>query len=194
MTLIMLCGKKSCGKTSAAKFICGAMDTFRRYSFAGPLKRGVGEFFGLTMDQIYGDGRGVVDERYGVTPRRILQIFGTEILQKYIYEVIPELRDKIADRMFWVKQFKSWYKDCVTGNTNIMIDDGRFPHEATAIQDMGGVVVRIYRPSTDKLCGDHPSETEVDKIVPDYVINEEDLSELLGKITKIVVKLLIDKK
>ena len=39
------------------------------------------EIFGFTKEQVYGDLKDVVDSEWGVTPRKVLQIMGTELFQ-----------------------------------------------------------------------------------------------------------------
>lgn len=192
MKIIMLCGKKKSGKTTSASFLrsIGVKNHgFQSdvYSFAGPLKRMVKEGFSLSDSQVWGSDREKVDERYGVTPRKLLQIFGTDIFFKYIYDLIPDLENKIPKRKFWTRLFVEYTKH--TTNELIIIDDGRFPHEAEEIRKLGGVVVRLYRKETDKHAGDHPSETEVDEIKADYEIhNDGSILSLFDNLRRILMK------
>lgn len=49
----------------------------------------------------------------------------------------------------------------------MVVTDVRFPNEADAIRDAGGVLIRLVRPSAGQ--GDaHPSETALDDYVENY--------------------------
>ena len=75
---------------------------------------------------------------------------------------------------------------------NWIITDVRFPNEAKAIKDRGGIVIRVNRTyyTEDKkyIIGydpfeTHPSETALDDYEFDYVIeNDGSLDELITKI------------
>ena len=39
------------------------------------------EMFGFTEDQVFGDAKDVIDPVWGVTPRLVLQVLGTELMQ-----------------------------------------------------------------------------------------------------------------
>jgi len=61
---------------------------------------------------------------------------------------------------------------------NWIITDTRFPNEAQAIKDKGGIVIRVDRPGV-KPINDHPSETGLDKWDFDYKIaNVSDIKAL----------------
>lgn len=53
----------------------------------------------------------------------------------------------------------------------LVVDDVRFLNEANAIHDLGGVIIRMFRPESDmdpERGNPGPLEEQVDKIVPDY--------------------------
>lgn len=70
---------------------------------------------------------------------------------------------------------------------NWIITDVRFPNEAQAIKDRGGIMIRIERPGVESHCGgQHPSETALDNYNFDYVIeNEGSIDELIQKIKQL---------
>lgn len=69
-----------------------------------------------------------------------------------------------------------------------IISDLRFPNELKAVQDRNGICVRINRPETDKLAGDHLSETALDDRQDwDWVFdNSKDLNHLLNQVKEFV--------
>ena len=156
--IIGITGKKQSGKDTMANYLVKEYG-FIKYSMAGPLKEGCKKLFGLTEEQVNGDFKETIDKRWGVTPRKILQVMGTEIFQYDLLERIPEF--KSIGRRFWVLRFKQFCDD--NPYANIVISDIRFLHESQAISQLCGKMVRIVRPSafsTDL----HPSEMEQEKI------------------------------
>jgi hypothetical protein len=94
------------------------------------------------------------------TIRQLLQNYGTDLHRK-------------DDPNYWVKKWTYFIQRYDTDF--IFVDDLRFMNEAAAVKNLGGVVIRIIRPSI----GDedtHQSETEMDLIPADFEITEEDLN------------------
>ena len=94
----------------------------------------------------------------------------------------------------WVNALMSDYKkidyndDEQPEYPNWIITDTRFPNEAQAIKDAGGLVIRVDRPGV-KPINDHPSEVGLDGWKFDYKIaNVSDLKALTGTVEMILVK------
>ena len=69
-----------------------------------------------------------------------------------------------------------------------IITDTRFPNEAQAIKDVGGLVIRVDRPGV-KPINNHPSEVGLDSWDFDYKIaNVSDLKALTGTVETILLK------
>jgi hypothetical protein len=180
--LIGIIGKKRSGKDTSGDYLVKEKN-FIKYSFANPIKRGAMELFGFTEDQVFGDAKDVIDPEWGVTPRVVLQIMGTEIFQYDMPRHIPELQ--LIGRGFWVKRFKQWYRE--NKNLNVVICDVRFQHEVDCILELGGTVWRVERP--DLVSGDgHASEKEMDSIkdVTTIIQNDSTLNNLYNKIDLLV--------
>ena len=65
----------------------------------------------------------------------------------------------------------------------LVIDDVRFQNEADAIRANGGIVLRVVRSSLPIM--DHPSETELLRIVADQsIVNDGDLTNLYNQINE----------
>jgi hypothetical protein len=181
--LIGIIGKKRSGKDTSGDYLVNEKN-FIKYSFANPIKRGVMELFGFTEDQVFGDAKDIIDPEWGITPRTVLQIMGTEVFQYDIPRYIPELQS--IGRGFWVKRFKQWYQ--LNKSLNIVICDVRFQHEVDSILDMGGIVWRVERPNL--LGGDeHASEKEMDLIkgVTTKIQNDGTLNDLYNKIDSLII-------
>jgi len=164
-------------------------------------------------DENYNQEVYIASEEIVMTPRLMLQLLGTECGRQIIHPNI------------WVNALFTDYvcddcgqQECPTDEEdtgqmihrsfpNWIITDVRFPNEAKAIKDRGGIVIRVNR---GKQCGSceseftkgsecpncrsgnwvhgnidstHPSETALDDYEFDYVIeNDGSLDELITKI------------
>ena len=129
------------GKDTAADYLVN-FHGFRRDSFANTLKDAVAAVFG--WDRVLLEGRTKEarewreqrDEwwstRLGkdITPRHILQYWGTEVCRQGFHDDI------------WIASLENKMRK--TGD-NIVISDVRFPNEIKAIHNAGGKVVRVIR-------------------------------------------------
>jgi hypothetical protein len=109
--------------------------------------------------------------------RDFLQKLGTE-----------GLRDGLHTNT-WVNALMADYK-CVPADrapngwdcNNWIITDTRFPNEAQAIKDAGGIIIRVTRPGIGPV-NDHPSETGLNQWNFDYEIqNDSSLNELINSV------------
>ena len=141
--IIGICGFIGSGKDTVADYLVN-FHGFRRESFANSLKDAVAHVFG--WDRIMLEGRTTQarewreqrDEwwsnRLGrdITPRYILQYWGTEVCRKGFHDDI------------WIAALEN--KLC-TIRDNIVISDCRFPNEIKSIRNSSGIVVRVKRGS-----------------------------------------------
>ena len=74
--LVSLGHKKKRGKDEVAKHM--RKYNFERYAIADELKHLCMQIYDLSYEQCWGSEKEVVDIRYGITPRQILQEFGQE--------------------------------------------------------------------------------------------------------------------
>lgn len=182
--IIGITGLRGHGKTTAANVLKDDYE-FVEYSFAKPLKEVCKLLFDLTDDQVYGDYfiKEAVDERLGVTPRKILQKFGSDFGRKYLHKMLPNL--KIPTGKLWVEKFRWWYDNNKNDIKNVVIPDVRFLNEAKIIKELGGIIIRVHRPELDIGKDAHISETELLKIKEDYLITgEKDIETFREKIRK----------
>ncbi len=157
--LIGLAGKKGSGKSTAAAAVIdkGA----RSYSLATPLKLLIGQCYQLSHEQLFGELKEIVDERYGKTPRQLLQEVGTDVLRAY-------------DPNIWVHCLPYLVKAAIT----TIIDDVRFPNEVKAIQAAGGVVIYIKRSSLEST-DVHASENAITSAdCGPYIVNDTTIQAL----------------
>lgn len=167
--IIAFTGLIGSGKTTAANYVVHRYG-YHKLPFAEGLKSMM-MALGLTYDQVYGDQKEIpLSILCGKTPRYAMQTLGTEWGRQLIGE------------NFWPNL---WKANAEQYSNRVTCDDCRFPNEATVVRSIGGIVVKIIRSSVKP--GTHPSETEMVKILPDYVLTNDGLPEMLfEKIDKIM--------
>lgn len=129
------------GKDTAADYLVN-FHGFRRDSFANTLKDAVAAVFGWDRTLLEGrtaesrEWRDQVDfwwsNRLGkqITPRWVLQYWGTEVLRNHFHDDI------------WIASLENKLRKT---KDNIVISDVRFPNEIEAIHNAKGLVVRVKR-------------------------------------------------
>jgi hypothetical protein len=182
--LVGLLGKKQSGKDTIAEHLVEEYG-FVRYAFADPIKEACQVIFGFNSEQCWGNQKEVVDPYWNITPRKIFQIFGTELFQFELPKHAPELAD--IGRTFWAYRFARWYEQQITKTPElkVVITDVRFPFEAELVNKLGGIVVKINRPNLDHT-DMHASEVEMETIPYKYLIdNNSTLEDLKVKVDKL---------
>ena len=189
--IIAICGAKRSGKDVLAKHLV-ATRGFKKLSFAEPLKKAVRELFnfndiqvGIDEENAVGDEKEIIDERWGISPRKALQFFGTEIMQHTIDELIPN-----TNRGFLADILLSRISDVASDTcNNYVISDLRFLHEYNKLKSSVKVgkirsliIVKISRPTVNISEGTrdtHISENEFIDIPCDVeIINDGSISDL----------------
>jgi hypothetical protein len=175
--IIAICGAKRVGKDLLSNYICNRYG-YKKIAFAEPLKDCIKGLFNFTEDQV-GDSyvKDVVDERWGIAPRKAMQFFGTEILQYKIQELLPD-----TDRKFLAYTLISKLKEDVA----YVISDMRFMHEYEEVKKLGAFVIRIDRPDVmpdvNHDVAVHTSEVSYKDIPYDmHIHNDGDIAEFIKK-------------
>ncbi len=89
-------GEKHHGKDTAAKYKEDAL----RFAFADPLKEAVMALYDMSYAQVYDEAlKDVIDPRYGVTPRKILQELGTDFVRERDVDHFLKLMDAKIGRV-----------------------------------------------------------------------------------------------
>lgn len=143
--IIGVCGLIGCGKGTVADILVEEHD-FKKISFADKLKDAVAVLFGWPRGMLEGDTqesrewREQVDEFWTnetgrtITPRLVLQEFGTECMRQGFYDGI------------WVSIVKQ--QILADPHSNWVIPDTRFPNEINMLQEIGGQVWWVKRGET----------------------------------------------
>jgi hypothetical protein len=142
--IIGVCGFIGSGKDTIADYLVNCHG-FRRESFANSLKDGVAHVFGWDRTMLEGrtkqarEWREQVDpwwaERLNMpklTPRWILQYWGTEVCRKGFHDDI------------WIASLENKLRN---SKDDVVISDCRFPNEIKSIKNAGGMVIRVKRGS-----------------------------------------------
>lgn len=141
--IIGLVGNEHVGKDTAANYLMKHYN-FRKYSLADPIKEISHIIFGWNQSHLNGKLKDHIDPNYGISPREFFKWFGTDVFQFALHEKFPNL--KIEKRNIWsncMKQFIEIYSN----NSNIIIPDIRFKHEAQELIKAGGYLIYINRDS-----------------------------------------------
>jgi hypothetical protein len=181
--LVGIVGKKGVGKDTVALWFNKHHDA-KLYSFAAPIKKFASEYMGLTYKQLHTlEGKEGYDPYWGTTPRRILQHIGSSMRSlpiepkgsfwiKYLMRELDAIRDReekedvpVADR------------------TLVVVSDVRYPNEASAIRERGGILIKVIR-DTGLPEDLDSSEQQSDKIPCNITLNNDksisDLYQELG--------------
>ena len=159
---------------------------YKKFAFADALKDAVAGIFLWPRGLLEGDTNAsrAFRERvdvwwshklgYEVTPRLILQKFGTEAC-----------RHGIADNI-WIAALEKR----IHGYEDVVITDCRFPNEIDFIRSAGGILIRVKRgddPSPEEISKMHISETAWNNYDPDFVIHNEGTKDDLKENVKIIL-------
>ena len=195
--IIGICGLIGSGKGTVADILV-ENHNFQKLSFADKLKDGVSAVFGWDRQMLEGDNdesrqwREEKDRFWSketgktITPRLILQLFGTDCMRNGYFDGI------------WVSLVKQKIID--NPDTNWVIPDVRFPNEVKMIQNAQGEVWQVRRGDlpvwfTDKRDnGIEPTDVHAsewawidrDESFEQIIQNDDSLEELLKKIEIIV--------
>lgn len=161
--VIGLLGKAGSGKSTAAGLLRDEYGA-EVLSIARPVKLIAIDVFGFTPEQVFGDAtiKETVDERWGVTPRKVLQD-------------IAEAGRKHLGKEVWIRGVLKHIRE--SDNALFVIEDMRYEIEASLVGSLDspveGYVFRLTCEnsiSTDD--GTHPTEAEVDLVDPDFITED----------------------
>ena len=168
--LIGFTGKVGVGKTTIARMLVDEK-FFIKLAFDTPLKRAMVELTGMDISHFTDP---VLKEEEirglnGLTPRILMQKFGTEFI-----------RDMI-DPDFWIWRMDKHLTQIEQHNKSrrhIVIDDVRFNNEAELVRKRGGLLIHLRREFKSRTTQtDHRSENPVSIYSTDLIIDSGMRSE-----------------
>jgi hypothetical protein len=145
MTIIGICGFQSSGKDTVAQLLINKYG-YHKLSFGGAIKDVVATLFDWSRDKLEGlteddrKWRETVDEWWAValdmpnlTPRFVLQYFGTDLFRKHWNED------------FWVKVVEKK----LSAYENVVVTDCRYANEIALITKNNGIIIQVHRQMPD---------------------------------------------
>lgn len=166
-------------KVKFEDFIATQESSWKVKKFAGKLKQIATLLTGIPVENFEDQEfkKTEMGAAWGMSVREFLQKLGTEGLRDGLHKNV------------WVNALMSDYKVGKDGYPNWIISDTRFPNEAAAIKDAGGIVIRVNRPdnivkgSGQQRVARHASEISLDEWDFDVVIeNNGTIEELIEKV------------
>lgn len=179
--VIAICGKRRCGKDTIANYLKTKYD-FEHVKISSKLKNVIKILFNFTDEQMENDSKELIDDKWKVSPRQVMQFMGTDIMQYEIQKLLPNI-----NRSFWIK---SLIEDLKYTNKKIVISDLRFLHEYEELKKVSNkiYVIKVERQCEhDTLSTDtHCSELEMVNIPCDFVLQNLKINDLYFNVDKIV--------
>lgn len=167
--IIALCGPKRSGKDTVAKYLVDRdPNAFVHAKIASGLKDTIRILFELTPEQLE-ESKDIMDPRWGVRPRQLMQFLGTDVMQFEIQNLMPHM-----GRRFWIKQLLT--RNPLHPNKCLVISDMRFLHEAEEIRHMDphACLIRVVNPRVQGgKDTQHLSEQEYKHIAVDHVVHND---------------------
>lgn len=185
--IIGLIGRAGSGKDTVADFLVNNHG-FTKLSFGKILKDVISIIFGWNRELLEGDTlesrefRETIDEwwskelGFSVTPRKMFQMIGTDVMRKHFNQDI------------WVLVLKKKLNDYSIKNKNIIITDIRFNNEYNMVSEIGGKMIKIIR--TNMHIYNHSSETSIDNFKSDFIINNNSSIENLYNKVRTIMNLI----
>jgi hypothetical protein len=139
--IVGVCGFIGSGKDTVADYLT-TFHGFKRVSFASSLKDAVSAVFGWDRELLEGSTKSSREWReqkdvwwserlkIEITPRWILQYWGTDVLRNHFHTDI------------WVASVENKLRQT---QDNIVITDCRFANEVNSIKGIGGITMRVSR-------------------------------------------------
>jgi len=138
--VIGIVGIKNSGKTMIGNYISNEY-RYRSIAFATPLKKICSSLF----NKPYEDFEHTINKEHvyddlNVSPRQLMQVFGTELLRTELFNNLPGLN--VDYNNIWIHYAKNEMKEY---KENIVITDVRFDDECQFIKDEGGYLMYVNR-------------------------------------------------
>lgn len=179
-TLIGIHGPLESGKDTVAQTIISSFPKiYTQYAFAWPIKKACQIMFGFTEkdmnDRVLKER---IHPRWGITPRKAMQLLGTEYGRNMIRKDI------------WIIRAQMEIENNKAEGYGTVISDVRFDNEAELIRSSGGKLIHIERPSLDTSHEkyNHESEQGIARAPEDAVIlNDSTVEELQRKIYSLFI-------
>ena len=163
--LIGFAGRQGSGKDTCSDILV-ERHGYIKFAFADAVKLSCKNLFDLSDNQLWGTAKDIIDDRYGQSPRQLMQKLGTDFVRHMVRE------------SFWIDKFAEWYADT---DRDVVVSDVRFQDEVDMIRKLGGRVFMVLRLSNQKL-DSHCSEQSELLNVDGLINNNGSLDDLPAKL------------
>ena len=185
MQIIGLVGNKGVGKDTVAKYFID--NGYKQVAFADTLKEALKVLFNWNDELHNQDKKEAVDNEWGVSPRQMLQLLGTEFLRDKCSEYLDttiEYNKQKRKFSYHIKKLFLDIKDDIYKGKKFIFSDIRFQDELDFVKLIGGTIIKIERNVIKNEFSKHISESNIDKLkYIDYVIeNNNTINHLYKKI------------
>ena len=184
--IIGLLGKKGSGKDTVADYLVSKYG-FTKYAFADKIRDILKILFNFTDDDFLPENKEKIINEWNVSPRKALQLIGTEFGQEFIPTHMSEIMDDSnSSKDFWVKHFLIWYKQNL--DKNIVISDVRFEHECNILNSLDSKIWKLVRETTIYGTESHILEEGIDTIksIDNIIYNNLGIAELHSNIDVLI--------
>lgn len=158
-TIVGIAGAQGAGKDTIAAVLVQLFG-YHRIAFGDPLREAASAIFGLTQEEML--DRDLKEKPLGrgpwkhLTPRRILQLLGTESCRDVFHPQVSDDYDIETQGGIW--SARVW--DIAANYSKVVIPDVRFADEAASIKNRGGIMIHVERPGLSGGATNHASEKE----------------------------------
>lgn len=177
--IVAMSGYAGAGKDSVADVLVEDYG-FKRYAFADILRLAAAALNPIVSVDPYGSEitYNTAIEMVGYNEAKFKYPEVRALLQRLGTEVGREL---LGDNVWVDATFRRIENETLVSD-DVVITDCRFPNEAHAVKNRGGIVVRVERPGVEA-ANSHPSETSLDMWPFDFTIsNDGGLIDLVGPV------------
>jgi hypothetical protein len=188
--VVGISGKKKAGKSTVATYLKSEYG-FKEISFAYLLKLACRYLFLLSEQQVEDQmEKEKIDQRWGVSPREILQVIGTDIMK---IGLIKHVHIKVLKKEgIWAYVTKRKILELMRNGVNkICISDVRFPDEIECLRFFKNVKIFRLERKIDELkenseTMNHTSETALDSFPLPIIQNNGTICDLYKEIDRVV--------
>jgi len=178
--IIALSGKSQSGKDTVADYLVTNYN-FIKISFGKYLKKCVSYIFDINDYILNSEYKDIVNDEWNVTPREILQWFGTECIRKSPYQ-------HSSGYSIWTHKLEKDLQFYMKLGKNIVISDLRFPDEVEMLKKYKHntwMIERLQASTLTKNCSEHESENYI--VTYDILIrNNDSINDLYKKIEELI--------
>jgi len=189
--IIGILGNKNVGKDTLADYLVST-EGFKKMSFAINLKECLAVMFNWDSNNFLFENKEKNDPIWNVSPRKMLQLLGTEFLRNYCKDIIDckiKFNGKEKTFSYHIKKLFLDNIELFENDDNIVISDVRFPDELKFIKWLNGKIIKIERNNVDiNQYSNHSSENYIDKLEYDVKISNNFTKEHLYKTMNIYLE------